>query len=158
LAAHPARPHDTGIHDKEGRFMSTTQYEPQRTEDVSGWAVGAIAFAATILTLIGVFQALAGLVALFNDEFYVVARNYTFDLDVTVWGWIHLFIGLGVLATGLCLFARQTWAGIAAIMLCMLSALSNFFFIPYYPIWALLVIGLDVWVIWALTRPGAIRT
>jgi len=47
---------------------------------------------------------------------------------------------------------------VTAIFLAMLSALANFFFIPYYPVWAVLVIALDVWVIWALTRPGAIRT
>jgi hypothetical protein len=126
--------------------------------EVSGWAIGAVAFAGTIMVLAGVFQALAGLVAIFNDEFYVVARNYTFDLDVTAWGWIHLIIGLLVLATGMGLFARATWAGVAAILICMLAALSNFFFIPYYPIWALVVIGLNIWVIWALTRPGVIRT
>jgi hypothetical protein len=138
--------------------MATYEQRPPESEHVSGWALGALAFAATMMVLIGVFQALAGLVALFNDEFYVVSANYTFDLDVTVWGWIHLLLGLAVLATGLGLFARAAWAGVAAIMLCMLSALSNFFFIPYYPIWALVVIGLNVWVIWALTRPGAIRT
>jgi hypothetical protein len=133
--------------------------QPRRSEQpVSGWALGAIAFAATLMTLSGIFQVLAGLVALFNDEFYVVARNYTFDLDVSAWGWIHLIIGLAVFATGLGLFARQAWAGVTAIVLLMLSALSNFFFIPYYPIWALVVIALDVWVIWALTRPGAIQT
>jgi hypothetical protein len=131
--------------------------QPRRSEQpVSGWALGAIAFAATLMTLSGIFQALAGLVALFNDEFYVVARNYTFDLDVSAWGWIHLIVGIAVFATGLALFARKTWAGVTAIVLAMLSALSNFFFIPYYPVWALVVIGLDVWVIWALTRPGAI--
>src|SRR4051794_23351153 len=109
--------------------MSSTQFEPQRGEPhVSGWAVGAIAFAATIMTLIGVFQALTGLVAILNDEFYVVTRNYTFDLDVTVWGWIHLIIGIAVFLTGLALFARRSWAGVTAIVLTMLSALSNFFF------------------------------
>ena len=138
--------------------MSATQFDRQQDPEVSGWAVGAIAFAATMMTLIGVFQAIAGLVAIFNDDFYVVTRNYTFDLDVTVWGWIHLIVGIGVFATGLGLFARKSWAGVTAIMLCMLSALANFFFIPYYPIWALVVIGLDIWVIWALTRPGAINT
>ena len=141
--------------------MATYESRPDTShaaEDVSGWALGAIAFAATIMTLIGVFQALTGLVAIFNDSFYVVSANYTFDLDVTAWGWIHLILGLAVLATGLGLFARATWAGVTAIMLCMLSALSNFFFIPYYPIWALVLIALNVWVIWALTRPGAIRT
>jgi hypothetical protein len=129
--------------------------EPPR---VSGWAIGGIAFAATMMVLIGVFQALAGLVAIFNDEFYVVAQNYTFDLDVSAWGWIHLLLGILLFATGLGLFARQAWAAVTAIVLCMLSALANFFFIPYYPIWSLLVIGLAIWVIWALTRPGAIET
>ena len=138
--------------------MSTqTQMRPA-SQEVSGWAVGGIVFAATMLVLIGVFQALAGLVAIFNDEFYVVARNYTFDLDVSAWGWIHLLVGLAILAVGFGLFARQAWAGVAGIMLAMLSALVNFFFIPYYPIWSLVIIGLNVWVIWSLTRSGAIDT
>ena len=132
--------------------------DPHRSAEVSGWALGAIAFAAAMMTLAGIFQSIAGLVAIFDDEFYVVTRNYTFDLDVSAWGWLHLLIGLAILATGWGLFSRQTWAGVTAIMLAMLSALANFFFIPYYPIWSLLVIGLDIWVIWALTRPGAIRT
>ncbi|HEY7599852.1 MAG TPA: hypothetical protein VH741_07995, partial [Candidatus Limnocylindrales bacterium] len=111
-----------------------------------------------MLTLAGVFQVLAGLVAIFNDEFFVVARNYTFDLDVSAWGWIHLILGALMLVVGFGLFGRRTWAGVTAIMLAMLSALANFFFIPYYPIWALLEIGLAIWVIWALTRPGVIET
>jgi hypothetical protein len=138
--------------------MSTQTQPTQDPPEVSGWAVGGIAFAGTMMVLIGVFQALAGLVAIFNDDFYVVAQNYTFDLDVSAWGWIHLLVGLGILAVGFGLFARKAWAGVAAIMLCMLSALVNFFFIPYYPIWSLLVIGLNVWVIWSVTRAGAIDT
>jgi hypothetical protein len=59
--------------------------------------------------------------------------------------------------TGWSLFARRAWAVVAAIVLAGLSAIANFFFIPYYPFWSLLVIGLDVWVIWALTRPGIVR-
>jgi hypothetical protein len=139
--------------------MASTQYDSGHGhQEVSGWAVGGVVFAASMLTLIGVFQVLTGLVALFNDEFFVVARNYTYHLDVTAWGWIHLLLGLLVLVTGFGLFSRRTWAGVTAIMLAMLSALANFFFIPYYPIWALVIIGLNVWVIWALTRPGAIET
>src|SRR3954454_11566761 len=137
-------------------MSATTQRDP--VEEVSGWAVGGIAFAGTVMVMIGAFQAMEGLVAIFNDEFFVVARHYTFDLDVTAWGWIHLILGVVVLATGFGLFARSTWAGVTAIFICMLSAISNFFFIPYYPIWAVLLIGLNVWVIWALTRPGAINT
>jgi hypothetical protein len=124
----------------------------------SGWAVGGITFAAVMLIIIGTFQVIAGLVAIFDDDFYVVTANYTFDLDTSGWGWIHLLIGIGLLATGFGLFSRSTWAGVTAIVLAMLSAIANFFFIPYYPFWSILVIALDVWVIWALTRPGAIRT
>jgi hypothetical protein len=140
--------------------MSTQPpYEPRPgPDDISGWAAGGIIFAATVLIMVGTFQAIAGLVAIIDDEFYVVTRNYTFDLDVSAWGWIHLIIGLLVVACGFSLFARRTWAGVAAIAIATFSAVANFFFIPYYPVWSILVIALDVWVIWSLTRPGAIRT
>lgn len=127
-------------------------------QPVSGWAIGGMAFAATMLLIIGTFQAIAGLTAIFDDDFFVVARNYTFEFDTTAWGWIHLVLGLLLLATGFGLYGRRAWAGIAAIFLASLSAIANFFFIPYYPFWAILVIALDVWVIWAITRPSAIRT
>jgi hypothetical protein len=129
-----------------------------RDPEVSGWAVGGITFAACILTLIGMFQVVAGLAAIFKDSFFVVTKNYAFDLDVTAWGWIHLLIGILLVFTGWGLFSRATWAGVTAIVLAMLSAVLNFFFIPYYPFWSLLVIALDVWVIWSLTRPSAINT
>jgi hypothetical protein len=157
MPVHPSPP-DDGRGERRTP-MASTEYDPRAREpQVSGWAVGGLVFAATMMTLIGTFQVITGLVAVFNDEFYVVARNYTFDLDVSAWGWIHLIIGLLVLVAGFGLFARKTWAGITAIVLAMLSALANFFFIPYYPIWSLVEIGLAMWVIWALTRPGAIET
>ena len=139
--------------------MSTPAYESRREpEEISGWAAGGITFAACGLLIVGTFQSIAGLVAIIDDEFYVVTRNYTFDLDVSAWGWIHLIIGILLIATGWGLFSRSTWAGVTAIGLAILSAVANFFFIPYYPFWSILMIALAVWVIWSLTRPGAIRT
>jgi roadblock/LC7 domain-containing protein len=132
-----------------------SQYEQR---PVSGWAVGGITFAATIMILIGIFQAIAGIAAIADDEFFVVTQNYVFDLDVSAWGWIHLILGIVVAFAGWALLAGRTWAVIVALTLAVLSAIANFFFIPYYPFWSLLVIALDVWVIWAITRPGAIRT
>jgi hypothetical protein len=123
----------------------------------SGWAIGGITFAATIMVLVGIFQAFAGLAAILDDQFFVVTQNYTFDLDVTAWGWVHLILGIIVACAGLALWAGKAWAAVVAVILAMLSALANFFFIPYYPFWALLQIALAVWVIWALTRPGAVR-
>jgi hypothetical protein len=132
------------------------QYDMDRPR-VSGWTVGGITFAGTMLVLIGFFQAINGLAAIFDDEFFVVTANYTFDVDVTAWGWIHLLIGILLIGTGFGIYAGRVWAGVVGIVLAMLSALANFFFIPYYPFWAIVVIALDVWVIWALTRPGAIE-
>jgi hypothetical protein len=137
----------------------STQYEPPRQDPpLSGWAVSGIVFAATMMMLAGVFHVITGLVAIFDDDFFVATRNYTFDLDVTAWGWIQLVLGLLLFAGGWGLFQRSTWAGVFTIFVASLSAVASFFFIPYYPIWALLVIGIDVWVIWAVTRPSAIRT
>jgi hypothetical protein len=134
------------------------QGEDMNERPMSGWAVGGVVFAATMMLVIGTFQMIAGLVAIFDDEFYVVGREYTFKLDTTAWGWIHLLLGILLAVCGWALFARRAWAGVTAIVLAALSAIANFFFIPYYPFWSIVVIALDVWVIWALTRPGAVET
>ena len=84
------------------------------------------------------------------------APNYTYDIDITGWGWIHLILGIVVLLGGIGLFYRKLWAGGAGDRLAMLSAIANFFFIPYYPFWSILMIALAVFVIWSITRPGAI--
>ena len=128
--------------------------EPDRTQSagVSESAAGGYVFAGVILIIVGCFQAIAGLAALFDDEFYAVTPNYILEFDTTTWGWIHLLLGLLVAFAGYALFAAKTWARVVAVTLAVLSAIANFIFIPYYPFWAILIIALDIWVIWALTR------
>ena len=133
-----------------------TQYDER--QDPSGWAVGGVTFAGVMMIMIGAFQGIAGLVAIIDDSFYVVGRNYTFDIDTTAWGWIHLLLGALVLLAGIYLFAGKTWAAATAVVLAVISAIANFFFIPYYPFWSLLMIAMAIWVIWSLTRPGVVRT
>jgi hypothetical protein len=138
--------------------------ELQMTDDVSqyrstsrkpsGWAVGFTVFAAIMMLMVGVFQALQGLVAIFENEFYVQTRNYLFQFDATAWGWIHLVIGVLVAFAGWGLLSGQTWARVVGITLAVLSAIANFLFIPYYPFWSLLIITLNVFVIWALSAHG----
>jgi hypothetical protein len=134
-----------------------TDYTTRETS-VSGWAIGGVTFAATIMVLVGIFEAIAGLAAIFDDGFYVVNNNYAFDLDPTAYGWLHLIVGILVAWAGFSLFSRKAWAGIVAIVLAVVSAVTNFFFIPYYPFWSILMIALAVWVIWAVTRPEALRS
>ena len=123
-----------------------------RSTELSGSAVAGYVFAGVILIIVGCFQAIAGLAAIFEDEFFVVSPNYVFEVNTTTWGWIHLILGAVVAFAGYSLFAAKTWARVAGVTLATLSAIANFFFIPYYPFWAILIIALDVWVIWALTR------
>jgi hypothetical protein len=121
---------------------------------VSGWAFGFAAFAGAVMLMVGIFQAFAGLAAIFNDEFFVVGPNYTYDLDVTAWGWIHLIIGVVVAFAGISVYSGQAWARTVGVVLAILSAVANFFFIPYYPVWSVLIIALCIAVIWALTVYG----
>jgi len=126
--------------------------------DTSGWAAGFTVFAAIMMLMVGVFQALQGLVAIFENEFYVQTRNYLFQFDATTWGWIHLVLGLLVAFAGWGLLSGRTWARSVAIALAVLSAIANFLFIPYYPFWSLLIITLNIFVIWAVaTRGGDLR-
>jgi hypothetical protein len=151
---------DAGLRSYYGgneRSQAMSQYETSREPTISGWVVGGITFAGTMLILIGMFQAIDGLVAIFNDDFYLRTENYTFNLDVSAWGWIHLLLGILLVATAWGLYTGSTWAGVTAIVVASLSAIANFMFIPYYPFWSILVIALNIWVIWALTRPGALR-
>jgi hypothetical protein len=133
----------------------TSNYRPAGQEDEpSGLASGFIVFAGVLMIVAGGFQTLAGLVALFEDEFYVSTRNYLLQFDATSWGWIHLLLGLLVLFAGFAVLSGQTWGRVIGIILAVLSALSNFAFIPYYPFWSMAIIALDVFIIWALAAHG----
>ncbi len=124
------------------------------SEHPSAWAAGYAAFAGVVLILIGFFQAVAGLVAIVDDEFYVVGQEYLFQFDVTTWGWIHLIIGIIVLLAGFGVFTGNVLARTVGVLVAGISALVAFAWLPWYPIWAVVIIALDIAVIWALTMHG----
>jgi hypothetical protein len=126
----------------------------QRPSTVSGTAVGFTVFAAVMMIMIGAFQAIAGIVALVNDTFYVVGEEWVFQFDITTWGWIHLALGILIGLAGAALFSGAVWARTVGVILAVLSAVLSFAWLPWYPIWAILVITADVFVIWALTAHG----
>lgn len=116
----------------------------------SGLAAAGSIFAATMLLVIGVFQGIMGIVAITRNEFYVVVRNYVFNMNTTGWGWIHVVLGALLLITGIFLYLDAGWAAAAGIVLAALSAVNSFFFMPYYPLWSIVVIAADAFVIWSL--------
>jgi len=114
------------------------------------FAVGLTLFAGVVLSTVGVFQFFQGLAAIIEQDFYVVTANNIYELSVSGWGWIHLILGVVLAVTGFFVLTGQPWARIVGIGVVAVSALANFLFIPYYPVWALIIIALDVAVIWAL--------
>lgn len=125
-----------------------------RQREPSGWAIGWTAFAGTILIMVGLFQAFLGIVAIADNTIYVVTSEWVFKLDATTWGWIHLILGLVVLLAGIGLFGGQVWARTVGVIVAVLSAIGAFLWLPYYPVWAIVILTMDVFVIWALTAHG----
>jgi hypothetical protein len=121
------------------------------TQTVSPLAHGIAVFAGVVMIIGGAFQALEGLAGIVHDKYLVVAPSTIYAFDLTVWGVIHLLVGLALLVIGVSLLRGQTWARVAGIVVAAISAIVNFAFLPHSPWWAILIIAVDVLVIWALT-------
>ncbi|HXV93723.1 MAG TPA: hypothetical protein VD813_10525 [Pseudonocardia sp.] len=132
----------------------STQIPTQRVtspEDTrTRWASGLTTFAGVMMVVAGVFHVLAGIAGLVRDEVYVATPEYVYAFNLTGWGWTHLIVGALVAITGVALLQGQAWARVVGIGIASISLVANFLFIPYYPIWALLIIALDIAIIWAL--------
>ena len=120
----------------------------------SGVAVGFISFAGIVLILAGIFHVIDGIVGLVNNDFYVKTDNWVFKFNVTSWGWIHIILGIIAILAGVGLFSGAIWARTVAVIVAAVSIIANFVWLPYYPWWALLVIVLDFFVIWAVVLHG----
>jgi len=113
-------------------------------------AYGITAFAGVLLATVSVFQILEGISAIAKDDVYVAGVNYAFKFDITTWGWIHLILGLIGLGVGIGILMGQTWGRILGIMVAVLTSLTNFAFLPYFPVWSLVILAFNALVIWAL--------
>jgi hypothetical protein len=139
---------------QQRRAGPETPYEPPERSRATGW-VGMIFFASIMLIMGGTFQFLQGLVAVINDEYYLVTRNeLLIKMDFTVWGWIHMLIGVAALAAAFGLLLGKTWARTVAIIIAGFSALANIAFLGAYPIWSTIIITLDILAIYAISVHG----
>ncbi len=111
---------------------------------------GVTGFAAIMLMAVGCFQILQGIAAIANDELFVAGEDYVFSFDTTAWGWVHLVLGLLGVGIGIAILTRMTVGLMAGIALAFVNMIAEFAFLPHYPFWALLLIGFNVVVIWAL--------
>ena len=120
----------------------------------SGWAIGWTAFAGITMIMMGIFWAIMGLIAVLNDEFYVVTQRWVFEFDISTWGWIHLIFGIIVILAGFFLFQAKVWARTVGVIIAVISAIISFVWLPYYPVLAIILIVVSIAIIWALTVHG----
>jgi hypothetical protein len=136
-------------------FQQQTFSETRKREsEPSATVLGFVIFAGVILILTGILWFFEGLAAVIQDDFFVIDGEYAYDLDISTWGWLHMAGGVILALAGLFIFSGNIIARMIGIVVAVLAAVANFFFIPYYPVWSLLIIALCIGVIWALTVHG----
>ncbi|MET9296985.1 hypothetical protein [Streptomyces sp. NPDC003077] len=116
--------------------------------------LGGVVFAVCIMGVIGAYHVIAGLAAIIDHNFYRSQENYPYDFSINGWGWLQMLSGVVIVAAAFQLFNGRTWARAVGIGVAVASALENFFFTPYYPVWSAIIIALDVLVIWSLATYG----
>lgn len=117
---------------------------------MSGW----LSFAAIVMVLAGSFSMIDGLVALIHDEVYVATKDGIVAFDYTVWGLIHLAIGALLTLAAFAILTGQVWARLLGIVFAMASAIAHVGFITAFPIWSLVIVGVDVLVLYGLIVHG----
>ncbi|MFE7133036.1 hypothetical protein ACFVIM_19475 [Streptomyces sp. NPDC057638] len=116
----------------------------------SDWAVGGVVFAGILLVCYGILGILQGIAAIAEDDVYGRIGNYVYKINLTGWGWIHLIIGVCLLVTGWGVLKNQAWARYAGLFFAALMLIAQFLFLPYAPIWSLIMIAISIFIIWAL--------
>ena len=125
----------------------------KQSNEMSGW-VGWVAFASFMMMLVGLYNALIGLTALFNDEWVVVAPQNLLYFDLTTWGWVHLIMGLVVFFAGMQVLKGSAFARSIGVVFTFFSALASMATVDAYPLWSLIVLTVDIFVMYALIVHG----
>jgi hypothetical protein len=134
--------------------VDTSRVAYGNSPDPTGWT-GWVVFAAFMMIMLGSFQAIEGLVAIFKDDFYHVRPSgLVISVDYSAWGWVHLLLGALIVLAGVGILAGNVLARTVGVILAGISALLNLVFIEAYPIWSVIIITVDVLVIYALIVHG----
>jgi hypothetical protein len=128
------------------------RFDVQQTD--TGW-IGWVVFASVMMMLLGASHALAGLVALMKDDYYLVRSDgLVLQVSYTTWGWVHLILGVVVVVAGVALLRGATWARALTVVVAGLSVITNLAFLAANPVWSAIMVALSILVIYAVTAHG----
>lgn len=131
-----------------GAGESASDARERRTSSRAAVVVGQ--FAAVMLLVTASVEVLQGVEALRSGELLVTSGDQVYEMDLTVWGWIHVVIGILLVAVAVGILGRRSWGQVTGLIVAGLSMLANFAFLPHYPLWSLTIIGFNALVVWAL--------
>jgi hypothetical protein len=109
-----------------------------------------IAFAGVLMVILGFLDVIWGLAAIFNDEVVVVGGHGALIFDLTAWGWIQLILGALIVLTGFGLLTGRSVGRWAGVFLIGLNAVLQVVWFTAAPLWAFLIIILDIVLIYQL--------
>jgi hypothetical protein len=89
--------------------------------------------------------------AILNTDSGIVGGHGAILADIKTWGWVHLILGSIMALTGLGLFAGSSGARWAAVFFVTVNAVLQIVWFPAAPLWAFMMIILDVTIIYQLT-------
>ena len=118
------------------------------SKSMEGW----IGFAGVLMVIIGVINLFQGLIALFEDEYYVPTGSGFLLFDLTAWGWTLLIWGAVLVLTGFSLLSGQGWARWFTIVVVSVNFIVQLGFLgnSQTPLWSLTVVALNLIVLYAL--------
>jgi hypothetical protein len=104
-----------------------------------------------MMVILGSLDAIWGLAAILNDEVVVVGGQGALIFDITTWGWFQLILGAVIGLTGLGLLVGNEVARVLGIFLLAINTVMQVVWFPAAPLWAFLMIIIDVVIIYQLT-------
>lgn len=129
--------------------MTTAQTPHEQT----GWT-GWIYFASIMMIIGGALWAIVGLFAVIKDQWVVFGADNALLLDITGWGWVHLVLGVLMVVAGFLVAQGNMFGRVLAVVMAGLSLVVNFVWLPVYPVWSLVVMVIDVFIIYAVIVHG----
>jgi len=147
----------------QGRSAAgTTEYQAgyergsgeQTRRHGGGGAAAGTMLAGILMILSGIYGFLAGLAMVLKRSFFIAPSGYAYNWSIHNWGWTQLILGAVVFLAGVCVLLGMTWARVVGVILATLSAVGSFLVLPYYPVWSIVLIGVDVFIIWSLVAYG----
>jgi hypothetical protein len=145
-------------YEQTGEYAPGTQHAPVADHRGGGGAFAGAVLAGVLMILTGLYSFLAGLAMILRAPFFVYHGAYLYVWSTHGWGWVELILGAVVVAAGACVLLGMVWARAVGVILATLSAVASFMSLPFYPIWSIILIAVNLFIIWAMVAYSGRRS